>query len=198
METVVTEAVSRERELNSLATVTLIVTLVAVTMTFGALIVVFLMRSASGEFWTHIRLPQILWLSCAVLIASSVIFEYGRKKLMAQDAEGFHALTRWTILFGSAFLFCQVAAGYQVLHSGVILTNNPHSWFMFIFGGLHALHIVAGLAGFLVLYRRTRERTTGPRYQMATRVGARAVGLFWHYMDGMWLLLFGLLLFWHR
>jgi cytochrome c oxidase subunit 3 len=198
MEIAITEQVSRERELNSLATVTLIVTLVAVTMTFGALIVVFLMRSVSGEFWTHIHLPDILWVSCALLVASSFLFERGRKKLVSHDTPGFHALTRWTVLLGLAFLACQIAAGYQILHSGVILRNNPHSWFMFIFGGLHALHIIAGLSGFVVLYRRTRERATGPRYQMVTRVTARAVGLFWHYMDGMWLVLFALLLFWHR
>jgi heme/copper-type cytochrome/quinol oxidase subunit 3 len=33
---------------------------------------------------------------------------------------------------------------------------------------------------------------------MGTRAAAKAVGIFWHYMDGMWLLLFGLLIFWRR
>jgi cytochrome c oxidase subunit 3 len=198
MQTAVTEQVARERDLNSLASVTLVVALVAVTMTFGALIAVFLLRALSGEFWSHIHLPAILWFSCALLIASSIVYESARRKLQAGDAQGFHSLAGGAILLGFAFLLCQTAAGYQIIHSGVILKNNPHPWFIFIFGGLHALHIIAGLAAFFVLYRRTRERATGPRYQMVTRVGARAVGLFWHYMDGMWLVLFALLLFWRR
>jgi heme/copper-type cytochrome/quinol oxidase subunit 3 len=33
---------------------------------------------------------------------------------------------------------------------------------------------------------------------METRATARAVGIFWHYMDAMWLVLFALLIFWRR
>jgi cytochrome c oxidase subunit 3 len=107
-------------------------------------------------------------------------------------------MTALTIALGILFLLCQMTAGYQILHSGVVLKNNPHPGFIFIFGGLHGLHIIAGLIGFIVLHFRTRERVSGPRYQMGTRVGARGVGIFWHYMDGMWLLLFALLIFWRR
>jgi heme/copper-type cytochrome/quinol oxidase subunit 3 len=49
-----------------------------------------------------------------------------------------------------------------------------------------------------VLWYRTRELASGPKYQMGTRAGARAVGIFWHYMDVMWIVLFALLLFWRR
>jgi cytochrome c oxidase subunit 3 len=198
MKTAAEDLVARERNLNSLSNITLIVTLTGVSMTFGALIVVFLMRALREDFWTPIQLPGILWFSTAVLVASSVLFQRALKKLLAGDAEGFHRLMTWTMTTGLLFLLGQISAGVQILHSGVILTNNPHSWFIFLFSGLHGLHILAGLIGLTVLWFRTRERVSGPRYQMGTRAAARAVGVFWHYMDAMWIVLFGLLLFWKR
>jgi cytochrome c oxidase subunit 3 len=198
MQTAANDLVAHERELNSLSTITLAVTLGGVTMTFGALIVVFLLRGLREEFWTQIRLPGILWFSTVVLLASSWLFEKARQELLAGNREKFNRMMIGIMAAGLLFLLSQVAAGFQILRSGIVLTNNPHSWFIFLFGGLHGLHILAGLAGFTVLYYRTRERRSGPRYQMGTRAAARGVGIFWHYMDFMWLVLFGLLLFWRR
>jgi len=192
------DMVARERNLTSLSNITLIFTLTAVSMTFGALIVVFLMRALREDYWKPIHLPGILWFSTAVLLASSVLFHLARKKLLRDDSDGFHSLMTWTMGAGVLFLLSQIAAGVEILHSGVVLDNNPHSWFIFLFSGLHGLHIVAGLAGLSVLWYRTRERVSGPRYQMGTRAASRAVGVFWHYMDAMWILLFALLIFWKR
>jgi len=198
METAAEDLVARERNLTSLSNITLIFTLTAVSMTFGALIVVFLMRALREDYWKPIHLPGILWFSTAVLLASSVLFHRARKKLLRGDSDGFHALMTWTMGAGVLFLLSQVSAGAEILRSGVVLDNNPHSWFIFLFSGLHALHIVAGLAGLAVLWYRTRERVSGPRYQMGTRAASRAVGIFWHYVDAMWMVLFALLIFWKR
>ena len=79
-----------------------------------------------------------------------------------------------------------------------MLARNPHSWFIFLFSGLHALHIVIGLAGLIYLLFRTREPASGPRYQSKTRAVANGVSVFWHYLDFLWLVLFSLLLLWRR
>lgn len=198
MPSAVNDLAANERNLNSLSTITLVVTLTGVSMTFGALIVVFLMRGLQDLFWTQIRLPGILWLSTVILVASSFLFEYARKRLVAGEIEDFHRLITWTTGVGVLFLTTQVVAGAQVLQSVPTMTNNPHTWFIFLFAGLHALHIIAGLICFGVLWYRTRERASGPKYQMGTRAAARAIGIFWHYMDCMWIVLFALLIFWRR
>jgi cytochrome c oxidase subunit 3 len=187
---------ARERNLNSLATVTMTVVLAGVTMTFGAMIAVFMLRALKDEFWSHIRLPHILWLSTALLLASSVFLERARGKMRQGNWEAFHRTIFWAIVLGVLFLVSQVTAWWEILRSGISMANNPHSWFIFLFSGLHGLHIVAGLAGLGYVYYRTREQASGPRYQMETRAATRAVGIFWHYMDGMWVLLFALLVLW--
>ena len=190
--------VARERDLNSLSLLTAIVVLVTVTMTFGALVAVFLVRSSTPLFWEHIKLPITLWFTTAILITSSITFELARRNLARNDQIGFFRLAQWTTVAALLFLFGQIVAWFQILHSGVRLQKDPHSWFIFLFTGLHGVHILAGLAGLAYLLYRTREPVSGPKYQMHTRAVATAVAVFWHYLDVLWILLFALLLAWRR
>lgn len=192
------ETAARERELNSLSKVTVSVVLATVTMTFGAMIAVFIFRSESPQFWGHLRIPVLLWLTTAVLLASSFMLENGRRKLMRDDQVGFFKEAAIATGLGVLFLAGQVTAWFQLLHSGLVLANNPHSWFIFLFSGLHGLHILAGLGGLFYLLARTRTPVSGPKYRMNTRVVAGGVAIFWHYLDFLWVLLFALLLVWHR
>jgi cytochrome c oxidase subunit 3 len=198
METALPELRTAERNINSLSTVTLVVTLIAVTMTFGAIIAVFVMRASRDEFWSHIQLPSVLWLSTALLLSSSFVYEAARNKLQSGDLGKFHHTMARAVALGVCFLFSQLTAWLQLLRSGVVLQNNPHSWFILLFSGLHGAHILLGLSGLIYLYWRSREPASGPKYQLTTRTLARSIGVFWHYMDGMWLLLFALLVFWRR
>jgi cytochrome c oxidase subunit III len=190
------ETASRERDLNSLSLLTSIVVLATVTMTFGAMITVFIGRSAAPRFWGHIHLPRILWATTAVLVASSGTLEAARGRLRHNEQRAFFRLAAVTTVLGVFFLAGQTTAWLEILHSGIQLSKNPHSWFIFLFTGLHGLHIVAGLAGLVYLLIRTRVPASGPKYQMTTRVVANGVSLFWHYLDFLWIVLFVLLLTW--
>lgn len=191
-----TGSITRERDLNSLAILTVGLVLAIVTMTFGAMIAAFVIRSEVARFWGHIQIPGILWATTTVLLISSATFEAARRRLLRNDQTAFFRLTAYATGLGLLFLAGQITAWYQILHSGLILARNPHSWFIFLFTGLHGLHILAGLAGLGYLLFRTREPVSGPKYQMNTRVIANGVSVFWHYLDFLWLVLFGLLLAW--
>lgn len=193
-----TEPAARERELKSLSLVTAIVVLATVTMTFGAMIAVFIVRSEAALYWGHLRIPPVLWLSTVLLLASSLVLEAARRKLAQRDRAAFFKLASFATGLGVLFLIAQLTAWFQVLHSGVVLARNPHSWFIFLFSGLHGLHILLGLAGLGYLLIRTGTPASGPKYQMTTRALATGVSLFWHYLDFLWVILFGLLLLWKR
>ena len=184
--------------MNSLSVLTAGVVLATVTMTFGAMIAVFLIRSQAPKFWGQIELPKILWFTTAILLSSSVTLEAARKALaLNRQTKAFRLLAATTLL-AFLFMFGQATAWIQVLRSGVDLHHNSHSWFIFLFTGLHGLHILLGIAGLTYLVIRTREEVSGPKYLMKTRVVTRGVSLFWHYLDFLWLVLFGLLLVWRR
>jgi cytochrome c oxidase subunit 3 len=193
-----TETIARERELNSMSVLTVVVVLATVTMTFGAMIAVFFIRAQKNLFWGHIQIPAILWATTTLLVISSATFEAARRRLLSNDRPAFFRLASWTTGLAVLFLIGQLAAWFQILHSGITLANNPHSWFIFLFSGLHGAHIALGLAGLIYLLLRTRMPASGPKYQMKTRALANGVAIFWHYLDFVWLVLFVLLLSWRR
>jgi cytochrome c oxidase subunit 3 len=192
------EIVARERELNSLYMFTVVVVLVIVTATFGALIVAFLWRSQNSYLWQHLNIPSLLWVSTPILLASSALLERARRSLKAGDQAGFVRFLQWATGLGVLFLLGQGAAWFQVMHSDVILEFDKHAWFIFLFSGMHALHILAGLGALAYLLYRSYDPATGPRYRMTTRALSNALVVFWHYLGFMWVLLFGLLLLWRR
>jgi cytochrome c oxidase subunit III len=192
------EIVSKERELNSLSLLTVTVVLATVTMAFAAIIAVFVIRSQAPLFWGPLKVPGILWGTTAVLLASSASFEIARRKLAHNDQHRFFLWTAWTGGLGLLFLAGQLTAWFQILHEGIVLARNPHTWFIFLFTGLHGLHIVLGLAGLGYLLVRTRIPASGPKYQMKTRIITNGVSVFWHYLDFVWIILLVLLLTWRR
>lgn len=185
----------REHDLNGLYRIALIATLAFVTVTFSALALVFILRSRVPMNWRHIILPPILWFDTVVLIGSSITYEIGHRKLIEDEQRAFFRWTMLTAGLGVLFLLGQLGAWWQILAAGQLVESNPHSSFFFLFSGMHGIHILVGLAGLGALLHRTREPASGPRWQMNTRVLANAVALFWHYLDGLWIVLFALLLF---
>lgn len=187
-----------ERDMNSLSLLTVGVLLATVTMTFAAMIVVFVYRSEGRVFWGHIEVPRLLWITTAILVASSVTLEQGRRLLRENEQAAAFQKFSLTAGLGVVFLLGQIGAWFEVLHSGIVLAKNAHSWFIFLFVSLHGLHILLGLGALAFLVMRTRESASGPRYLMKTRALANGISLFWHYLDFLWLVLFGLLLTWRR
>lgn len=192
------EIEARERELNSLYLAGMIVVLVVVTATFGALIAAFIWRSENTYLWDHLRIPSLLWLTTAILLTSSILLECARRGLKRGDQNRFLRFLQWTTGLGFLFLIGQGAAWLQVMHSNVILEFDKHSWFIFLFSGLHAVHILAGVGGLAYLLYRAYDPASGPRYQMTTRAYLNSLTIFWHYLGFLWIVLFALLLTWRR
>ncbi len=57
----------------------LVIGLVAITMTFGALAGAFVFRLATNHDWRPIKMPSILWASTALIVASSLTLEAARR-----------------------------------------------------------------------------------------------------------------------
>ena len=75
--------------------------------------------------------------------------------------------------------------------AGLYLATNPSSSFFYLFTAVHALHVLGGLAGLmLVIWRFSRPVPTLRLSTLST------VSYYWHFMDVLWIYL--LLLLWTR
>lgn len=152
----------------------------AITTFFAALVIAYYWRKASPGVWDQIALPRTLWISTAIILVSSVVFEAARRLY----GRGQHALSARLMLItaclGTAFLAAQVSAWRALVAQGAYMQQNPYSSFFYIFTGLHAAHLLGGLIvlAVVVLGRNPRRETVD------------ATAFYWHFLGLLWIVLF--------
>jgi cytochrome c oxidase subunit 3 len=168
--------------------------LAAIAMMFTALTSAYVIRAANGD-WRPVALPQLLWVSTVLIIASSVTFEIARRALRRDEQGTYRSWLTGSLVLGFGFLISQVLAWRQLVAQGIYLASNPYSSFFYLLSGLHGLHLLVGLLGLSYLLLRSvgRLRTETLKKRRAI---ADAVGIYWHFMDGLWVYLFALLFLW--
>jgi cytochrome c oxidase subunit 3 len=165
------------------ARVGLLAFLGSVSMLFIGFTSALLLRRASTD-WQPLRAPGLLYLSSALLVLSSVFLERARRLLLGWDLRASQRFTLATGLCGAGFVAAQAGAWRQLAAAGVFLGTNPSSSFFYMLTGLHALHVLGGLAWYGVVAMRLRRMAFAP--------GQDGLGLFaiyWHYLGGLWIYL---------
>lgn len=160
-----------------------------ITMSFAAYTSAMVVRQSSGADWQAIHLPPILYLNTLLLLASSATFEVGRRRLEAGRAGAgvAGAGTGWlhlTLVLGLCFIAGQLVAWRDLAAQGLYIATTPNSGFFYVLTALHGLHLLGGIGALVYLVMRVRA-SAGP----APVSVAGAVGLYWHFMDVLWLYL---------
>lgn len=169
-------------------------TITAIGTLFAVLSAAYIARSQMPKFWQPIELPHILWLSSAVLMLSSATCEAARRSLRQYRLGAYGGWLMVTALLGVAFLGMQIEAWRRLAGQGVFLSENPHSSFFYLFTAAHGLHLLGGVTILFVLAVRAwlpgaRKQRTETRMEIAD-----SAAIFWHFLDGIWVGLFTLLL----
>jgi cytochrome c oxidase subunit 3 len=172
------------------------VMIASISMFFTALSSAYIVRAASATDWRPIAMPRILWLSTALILLSSVTIEAARRQLKGLLQSGYFKWLLITGALGIGFLSSQLLAWRQLRHQGVFLSSNPHSSFFYLLTAMHGLHLLGGLLALLYLLFRTRSRVDDVVAEARRQARADAVGIYWHFMDGLWIYLFLLLFLW--
>jgi cytochrome c oxidase subunit 3 len=161
-----------------------------ITMSFAAYTSALVVRQGAGADWQHFRLPPILFVNTLLLLASSGTLEMGRRRLLAGWAgAGREAKpgTGWlylTLVLGVLFIAGQVLAWRDLTAQGLYLATNPSSAFFYVLTGLHALHLLGGVAALGYVLGRLHGRGDWP-----PTAALGAATLYWHFMDVLWLYL---------
>jgi cytochrome c oxidase subunit 3 len=177
----------------------------AILMMFAALTSAYVFRSArTQQEWQTFAVPQMLWVSTLVILTSSATFEAARR---AERRGQYGLYRRWllvSLLLGFGFLVSQLLAWRELVGQGIYLATNPHSSFFYLLSGLHGIHLSGGILGLSYLAIRARRETTAAAagfsgasgIERKRRASVEAIGLYWHFMDGLWVYLFALLFLW--
>jgi cytochrome c oxidase subunit 3 len=161
---------------------------------FAAFLVAYLLLRKNASTWPPPGAPlppKGLWISTLVLLASSATFVLAGRAGRASDAR---ALRRWlgfTLFLGILFLVVQGILWREVFASGRFTFSDAYGTIFYSLTGLHGAHVIGGLVFLTRTTMRARCDASGPK----TRLALALCSTYWHFMDGIWLVLFAVLEF---
>ena len=166
----------------------LITFLIADGMTFAGFFAAYLTYKAvnplpDGAIY-ELELP-IPTLNTILLLVSSATFHKAGKALLKNKNSDSQKWLLVTALLGITFLICQL---FEYFNLPFGLTDNLFASTFYALTGFHGLHVTLGTLMILIISWQTRPKEG--RITNQNMFPLEAVELYWHFVDGIWVILF--------
>jgi cytochrome c oxidase subunit 3 len=160
-------------------------------MLFGALFSAYVLLRAAAPVWPHgwtlLSVP-LATLNTAVLITSSVTMVLSWTSLRAGHLGRFRVHMGATILLAVVFLAIKYFEYTSKFAHGLWPSTNSFLAVYFTLTGLHGLHVVGGIVVNAFLWGPGARMWSTEPDRFTNRV--EAAGLYWHFVDLVWIFLF--------
>lgn len=164
--------------------------IVSIIMLFAAFTSAYLVRRAEGN-WTEFELPNLFWVSTVVLLASSLTMHFAYNAAKKDQIMVLKTSISITFVLGLLFLILQYYAWVQLVERNVFFVGNPSGSFVYVFSGLHGLHLVSGLV--VLLFALVAAFRLKVNANSLTQI--KICTTYWHFLDALWIYLFLFLVF---
>ncbi len=158
-------------------------------MFFTGLIVTYIVmrgKSTSGPLPADVLSVPVVAVNTFVLLASSYTMVTALSAIQRGDARG---LRRWLIAtagLGLLFLSGQAFEFISLFNEGASLSSNLFGATFFTLTGFHGMHVLVGVIWVaFVLARAFRGGVTQDNH-----LAVELVGLYWHFVDIVWIIIF--------
>lgn len=155
---------------------------------FGGLITCYVMQRLGHPDWAASADHTVTWagaFNTFVLLTSSLCAVLAFKAADAHDGPRAAKLLRLTCLGGFVFLIVKAFEWTTDIREGFGISSGGFWPFYYTLTGLHGLHVLAGMIIMLFI------AADAAKNQELQRV--ECVGLYWHFVDIVWIFLFPLL-----
>jgi heme/copper-type cytochrome/quinol oxidase subunit 3 len=156
---------------------------------FGALLTTYLMylgRTAPGPGPADIFDIPFTSVSTFILLMSSLGMVLALSAIQNGEMRKFRVWILGTALMGSIFLAGQIYEFTAFVEEGMGLTTSPFSSSFFVLTGFHGVHVFGGIIMLLTLWALSMMG----RLPVARSETVENVGLYWHFVDIVWIVLF--------
>jgi heme/copper-type cytochrome/quinol oxidase subunit 3 len=158
---------------------------------FGTLIATYLLFRLHnpGEFnqvKQHLSIPLIA-INTFILILSSFMVVRALESIRDGNVKGLRTNLLFVLLLGAMFLGGQAYEWTSLFREGIDITTVFGTPF-FTVTGIHGSHVFVGLLWNLFLQQGIRKGA----YSKKRYLGVEVFGLYWHFVDIVWIVLFTL------
>ena len=174
--------------------------LISLAMLFATVVLAYVvvgLQLAQADDWRPAGapgLPSVLILSTILLLGSSLTL--GLASRSAARGGGPSEVGRWmllTLCLVAGFLVTQGIAWVDLVEKDLLFQSSLYAWLFYVLTGVHALHVLGGIVPLCIVTRNAfKGRYSTRRF---SRRGLIYCGMYWHFIDVAWLILY-LTLFW--
>lgn len=158
----------------------------SIIMMFAAFTSAYIIRRAAGN-WYEFRLPNIFFINTVVILMSSVTIQLAYRAFKNHQEKLYKALLVGTFGLGLAFVILQYQGWVAMNAIGATFTINPSSSFIYVISGLHAAHVLGGIAALATALVHAYVLPFRPTPRRLLRL--ELVAQYWHFVDLLWLYL---------
>ncbi len=163
----------------------------SIMMMFGAFTSAYIVKQAGGN-WIDFKLPTLFYWSTAIIVISSITLHLSYTNFVKSNFKAYKLLLVVSLFLGFGFVALQYSGWDTLYASGVDLKGSPSGSFLYLITGVHAAHVLGGIAAIIVALIHAftlKEKVTSKRkhrFQLTYN--------YWHFMGFLWIYLLGFLL----
>ena len=163
-------------------------------MLFGALFSSYVLLRVAAPTWPHgyelLNIP-LATVNTIILISSSVTMVMSWASLMMKQFSKYKMYMGLTILCALAFLVIKYFEYSHEFVEGLFPSTSNYLGLYFTLTGLHGLHIVGGIIVNTYMWGPGSKMWNTDPVRFTNRV--EVAGLYWHFVDLVWIFLFPVL-----
>jgi cytochrome c oxidase subunit 3/cytochrome o ubiquinol oxidase subunit 3 len=156
---------------------------------FGAFIATYLLyrgRELTGPHPQDVYNIPFTSVTSFILLMSSLTMVLALAAIQRGDYRRLRVWLLATALFGVTFIGGQVYEFTEFYREGLALKTNVFGSSFFVLTGLHGLHVTAGIIWLLSLW----GLSASGRLKAADSEKVEIAGLYWHFVDVVWIVIF--------
>lgn len=164
---------------------------------FGTLISTYLIyqgRSVSGPTPGEILNIPVTSISTFDLLMSSLWMVLALAAVQRGDMKWAKVWLMGVAIGGAIFIGFQIYEFSSFVREGLTLQTNLFGATFFVLTGTHGAHVTVGVLWMLTLWYRAMRGKLGPQHAVTVEIA----GLYWHFVDVVWIAIFTLVYLLHK
>ena len=125
--------------------------------------------------------------STFILLMSSFLMALAVSAMHKGELKSFRNNVIGVVFFGLIFLGCQVYEFAHFVHEGLTLSTNTFGSTFYMMTGTHGVHVAIGVFWLVCMYFYSH---TGKMNAHESAIDVEVAGLYWHFVDIVWIVIF--------
>ena len=163
--------------------------MISICMIFAGLTSAYVVSKSRPDWLTDFVLPSAFVVSTVAMLVSSLTFYLALQATKNDNRSAATTFLLLTLALGIAFIVLQFKGFGQVIENGYFFTGSESSIttsFLYIAVIVHVTHLIGGIISLLVvIYNHFKQK-----YNSSQTLGIELCGMYWHFMDFIWVYLF--------